>query len=82
MKTNLHQFVLTVKTERSREEASTAVLAAFGTRQPDDCAFFLSNSKEPAVREMQRQLREALGRERFYQRKWEALLAYVAKQKS
>lgn len=39
MKTNEHQFIVTVKTTKSKAAAKTALLCSFGCRQPDGCEF-------------------------------------------
>ncbi len=41
MKTKKHQFVVTVKTTRTKEEAHRAILVAFARRYPDACEFHL-----------------------------------------
>ena len=42
-----HRFLITVKTYGSRKSAETALLVAFGVRQPDNCEFRLQRKKPP-----------------------------------
>jgi hypothetical protein len=42
-----HRFIVTVKTSRTKAAAKSAVLCAFGKRQPDGCEFRVAEFRKP-----------------------------------
>lgn len=50
MKTTTHRFVVTVRSTKTKIAARSAVLCAFGTRQPDGCGFHLTDYRKPKPR--------------------------------
>lgn len=49
---NTHKFIVTVKTTRSGVLTQSALMTAFGVRQPDGCEFYLTKCGSKTVRSM------------------------------